>query len=76
VFRDVRLHGFWLRKWFVDTPPAQVAALYRELAARISEGTLRVDVEKVYPFKEIRQALAHAGRGGRSGKILLSFAGS
>ncbi|MDH4095042.1 MAG: zinc-dependent alcohol dehydrogenase family protein [Betaproteobacteria bacterium] len=74
VFRDVRLQGFWLRKWFADTPPAQIAALYRDLAARVADGTLAVEVEAVYSIHKIKEAVAHAARGGRSGKILLSFA--
>ncbi|MGB3936854.1 MAG: zinc-dependent alcohol dehydrogenase family protein [Burkholderiales bacterium] len=73
VFRDVRLQGFWLRKWYVDTPPAQVAALYRDLAAKVADGTLTVAVEAVYPIGRIKEAVAHAARGGRSGKILVSF---
>ena len=76
VFRDVRLHGFWLRKWFADTPPAQIAVLYRELAAKVADGTLAVEVEAVYPIRRIKEAVAHAARGGRSGKILVSFAKS
>lgn len=73
VFRDVRLQGFWLRKWFVDTPPAQISALYHELAAWLADGTLAVEVEAVYPIRKIKDAVAHAARGGRSGKILVSF---
>jgi NADPH:quinone reductase-like Zn-dependent oxidoreductase len=73
VFRDVRLHGFWLRKWFADTPPAQIASVYRELAAKVADGTLEVEVEAVYPIRRIKEAVAHAARGGRSGKILISF---
>jgi NADPH:quinone reductase-like Zn-dependent oxidoreductase len=73
VFRDVRLHGFWLRKWFADTPPAQIASVYRELAAKVADGTLAVEVEAVYPIRRIKEAVAHAARGGRSGKILISF---
>ncbi len=73
VFRDVKLVGFWLRKWFADTPPAQIAATYRELAARVADGTLAVEVEAVYPFRRIKEAVAHAARGGRSGKVLISF---
>jgi NADPH:quinone reductase-like Zn-dependent oxidoreductase len=76
VFRDVRLHGFWLRKWFADTPPAQIAAVYRELAAKVADGTLAVEVEAVYPLRKIKEAVAHAARGGRSGKILIAFAGA
>jgi mitochondrial enoyl-[acyl-carrier protein] reductase / trans-2-enoyl-CoA reductase len=74
LFRNVRLQGFWLRKWYVDTPPEQIAALYRELAAKVADGTLAVEVEAVYPIRKIKQAVAHAARGGRSGKILVSFA--
>jgi NADPH:quinone reductase-like Zn-dependent oxidoreductase len=74
VFRDVRLQGFWLRKWFVDTPPAQIAALYRELASKVADGSLAVEVEAVYPIRKIKEAVAHAARSGRSGKILVSFA--
>jgi NADPH:quinone reductase-like Zn-dependent oxidoreductase len=73
VFRDVRLRGFWLRRWFVQTAPDQIAAVYRELAARLADGRLAVEVEAVYPVKRIKEALAHAARGGRTGKILVSF---
>jgi mitochondrial enoyl-[acyl-carrier protein] reductase / trans-2-enoyl-CoA reductase len=74
VFRDVKLQGFWLRKWYVDTPPTEVAALYSGLAAKVADGTLAVEVEAVYPIRKIKEAVAHAARGGRSGKILVSFA--
>ena len=73
VFRNVSLRGFWLRRWFMVTPPQRIAEVYRKLAAKLSDGTLVVDVEKVYPFRDIGQALAHAARSGRSGKILLRF---
>ena len=48
-------------------------ALYRELAARLADGTLAVQVEAVYPIRKLKEAVAHAARGGRSGKILVSF---
>jgi len=76
VFRDVRLRGFWLRRWFAQTPPDKIAAVYRELAARLGDGRLAVEVEAVYPVRRIKEALAHAARGGRSGKILVSFEGA
>jgi len=74
VFRGVCLRGFWLRPWFTQAPLERIAALYRELAANLADGTLAVDVEAVYPIRRIKEALAHAARGGRSGKILVSFA--
>jgi len=73
VFRDVSLRGFWLRRWFMQTAPDKIAALYRDLAARLGDGRLSVEVEAVYPIRRIKEALAHAARAGRGGKILVSF---
>ena len=72
IFRGVSLTGFWLRRWFAETPPDEVAALYRLLATKLADGTLSVDVEEVYPLSRIKEAVAHAARGGREGKILVS----
>jgi NADPH:quinone reductase-like Zn-dependent oxidoreductase len=68
----VGLTGFWLRRWFAETAPAEIAALYRELAGKLAVGSLAVAVERVYPFARLKDAVAHAARGGRSGKVLVS----
>jgi NADPH:quinone reductase-like Zn-dependent oxidoreductase len=75
IFRGVTLTGFWLRRWFAETPPDEVAALYRRLATRLADGGLAVEVEDVYPLSRLKEAIAHAARGGRSGKILVSCRG-
>jgi NADPH:quinone reductase-like Zn-dependent oxidoreductase len=72
VFRDVSLRGFWLARWFASAPLDQQHALYRQLGAAIAEGALRVEVERVYPLAQAREALAHAARPGRSGKVLIA----
>lgn len=74
VFRNVTLRGFWLRRWYMDTPRERIAARYRELVSKIADGTLAVEVEAIYPVRKIKEAVAHAARSGRSGKILVSFA--
>lgn len=74
VFRDVSLRGFWLRRWFMQAPAERIAALYRDLAGKLADGTLAVDIEAVYPIRRIKEAVAHAARSGRGGKILVSFA--
>lgn len=76
IFRDISLRGFWLRRWFMQTPPEKVAALYRDLAERLGDGRITVEVDTVYPVRRIKEALAHAARGGRKGKILISFEGA
>jgi mitochondrial enoyl-[acyl-carrier protein] reductase / trans-2-enoyl-CoA reductase len=71
IFRGVSLTGFWLRRWFAETPPAEIAALYRMLAGKLADRTLAVEVEQVYPLRQLKDAVAHAARSGRSGKILV-----
>lgn len=72
IFRGVNLTGFWLRRWFAETPAAEIAALYRRLAGKLADGTLAVDVERIYPLDKLKNAVAHAARGGRGGKIIVS----
>lgn len=73
VFRNVSLRGFWLRRWYMVTPPETIGATYQMLARKLTDGALTVAVEQVYRFGDIGPALAHAGRPGRSGKILLDI---
>jgi trans-2-enoyl-CoA reductase len=72
VFRDVALRGFWLARWFARAPLERQHSLYRRLAGAIADGTLHVEVEAVYPLERIREALAHAARPSRGGKVLLA----
>jgi mitochondrial enoyl-[acyl-carrier protein] reductase / trans-2-enoyl-CoA reductase len=72
VFRNVSLRGFWLQRWFTSTSLETQHALYRRLGESIAEGTLRVEVEAVYPLERVKEALAHAARPSRGGKVLLA----
>ncbi len=74
IFRDIRLRGFWLRTWMAATPPEQVHRTYDNLAEAVAAGKMSAAVEQVYAFDEIAAAVAHAGREGRQGKILIQIA--
>jgi mitochondrial enoyl-[acyl-carrier protein] reductase / trans-2-enoyl-CoA reductase len=71
IFKGITLTGFWLQKALTSMARSDLEALYADLAARVADGTLRVEVEATYPIEEIKAALAHAEREGRSGKILV-----
>ena len=66
------LVGFILGRFLARRSLEQVRAIYADLGAQIAKGTLSAPVEKVYPIAEIKAALAHAQRGERSGKILVT----
>ncbi len=70
IFRDVRLRGFWLKHWLDTTPRAQIAERYGRLATLVAAGALRAPVEATYRLEQYRDALAHAARAGRTGKVL------
>jgi NADPH:quinone reductase-like Zn-dependent oxidoreductase len=76
VFRGITLTGFWLVKALGAMSAAEVGTLYADLAARFTDGTLHVDVEATYAIADIKDALAHAAREGRDGKILVTPNGS
>ena len=71
VFRDITLRGYWFTPWFEHASVEDRAALYAELGERVVDGTICVAIEACYPLERVREALAHAARADRSGKILL-----
>jgi NADPH:quinone reductase-like Zn-dependent oxidoreductase len=71
IFRGLVHRGFWLGRWLATGGADARAAMYDEIARLIVDGVIRVDVEATYPLARVRDALAHAARPGRRGKILL-----
>jgi NADPH:quinone reductase-like Zn-dependent oxidoreductase len=51
---------------------AQLEQIYSRLAGHLLRGDLTAPVEQVYPIERIGEALRHAQRGERSGKILVA----
>lgn len=71
VFRDIHLTGFWLAKLMRAMSFDEIQAMYGKLAARLVDGTIHVAVEASYPLERISEALAHAKREARGGKVQL-----
>jgi len=71
VFRDIRVVGFWLAKVMRGMTFDEIQAMYGKLAARLVDGTIHVPVEASYPLERISEAMAHAKRESRGGKVQL-----
>jgi NADPH:quinone reductase-like Zn-dependent oxidoreductase len=69
--RGVVLKSFMLGDGLAKRRAGEVRALYADLAGKIRDGALQAPVEATYPIDDIKQALAHAQRGGRNGKVLM-----
>lgn len=72
VFKGLSLRGFWLAKLMGGMKLEELSSMYQSLAANIADGTLHTPVEQTYPLDAIEDALEHANREARSGKILLT----
>ena len=73
IFRDIRWRGFWISQWFRAASPQLLAAMWAEIFAHAQRGLLHAPVEAEYPLDACAEALAHAQKGGRAGKILFRF---
>jgi len=72
VFRDVSVRGFWLADWYRRASPEDMGRLHAFLERKLLDGVIHSPVEARYDLGRIREAVAHAGRGGRNGKIILT----
>ena len=73
IFRGLQLHGFWLSRWIRSVPRSEVIDLYQKLGTFVADGALSAVVERVYPLEQFKDAIGHAMRSSRGGKILFRF---
>ncbi len=71
IFQDIAWRGFWITRWYQRVGEAAGNALLAELSALAARGIIAIPVEAVYPLDQIADAIAHAQRPQRDGKILL-----
>ena len=72
VYRGISVTGFMLGRGLAKHSAAEIRAIYAELAGQVVAGTLAAPVDTIYPIEKIKDALAHADKGGRNGKILVA----
>jgi trans-2-enoyl-CoA reductase len=72
TYRGVKLTGFMLGRFMARRTPEKIRAIYADLGEQVRAGKLSAPVDTVYPIDKIKDALAHADKGGRNGKILVS----
>ncbi len=76
IVHSISLTGFWLVKYMQTTPRPEIEAMYQKMANYFIEGVLDVPIEAEYTLDQIADALSHAGREGRGGKVLLTPQGA
>lgn len=75
IFNELRCCGFWVSRWYERVQPTVVETMMGELGALMRSGALHLPVAATYGLEQTHEAVAHARRPGRGGKILLTCAG-
>ncbi len=70
IVHGITLVGFWLVQRLFRRTRDEIEAVYREIAQLIIDGVIEAPVEATYDLEQVKQALVHAEREGRGGKIL------
>jgi len=70
IFKPITMRGFWLGH---PESAAKTAPSIAQAAAMIASGRVNIPVAATYPLSSIKEAVAHAVRGG---KIILNVAAS
>jgi trans-2-enoyl-CoA reductase len=73
IFKDLRFRGIWINKWYDNATPSERMETFRPLFDMARRGLLKTKIEKAYPLREVKAAVAHAAQGKRSGKIVFEF---
>ena len=71
IFRGRTVQGFWLITWFGTRPREAIERAFGEVISLLATGVLVPPVEAEYDLADFREAIAHAQRPGRRGKVLL-----
>lgn len=73
IFKGINLRGLWITKWIAETPRAEVAQVYAQLADWVITGDLLQPIDQTFAPAELEQALLRAQESRRDGKVLLDW---
>lgn len=72
IFDGIQVRGLWITRWIEEGDPAEVAEVYRRLAALMLDGVISIPVDAVYGLADYAAALARLEGADRVGKVLFA----
>lgn len=72
IFKSTTIKGFWLSDWLANANPAKRFEVMQQVLGLMAGGQIAPPVEAEYSLKDIIEAVKHAERSGRHGKIILT----
>lgn len=74
IFKDLRLRGIWINKWYDNASPAERMEAFAPLFELAKEEKLHTKVAATYSLRELKEAVRHAAEPQRDGKVVLGLA--
>lgn len=74
IFKDLILRGLWVTRWFEHASDSDLYEVLEPIAEMLLSGELKMEIDRVVPFRDASSALQRAAESGRSGKVILDFA--
>lgn len=71
IFKQLTIRGFWLTEWMKSTSAEVQFKAVSTLLSHFGSGKLTVSVDAKYTLDEWKEAVLHAEKPGRGGKILI-----
>lgn len=71
IFKGISVKGFWLTTYMREATPEARREVAETVLGHLASGTIQLPVEAAYPLEQIAEAVRHAEREGRGGKILV-----
>ncbi|GIW79354.1 MAG: alcohol dehydrogenase [Gemmatales bacterium] len=65
------IEGFWLSIWAQNQRVITMLSLFRQIMRLLQLGVLTSEIAATYPLDRIKDAVEHAARPGKNGKVLL-----
>jgi len=74
LFKNLCIKGFWLSTWMTQLNKEEKIGVTQEVFRLLSSSQLKTNIEKKYPLDQIKEAIFHSEKTGRTGKIILDLA--
>jgi len=75
VMKKLSVHGFYTGHWFQETDSKTRMKVQKSWIDLIGKGELKIPIEQTYSLRAYKEALTHASKFGRKGKILFTGPG-
>ncbi|MFX1253833.1 MAG: zinc-dependent alcohol dehydrogenase family protein [Promethearchaeota archaeon] len=75
LMKNLSVHGFYTGFWYQKTDPEKQHSLLKKFIELVTQDRLKVPIEKTYSLRSYKEALTHAIKSGRKGKIVFTGPG-